>query len=123
MYNVLDYWKPCPLYDKSRRFMEAREAILNCNRDIGGNDLTVYNIAREGELRGKYIPPYGLRLECVMCRLVQTSMRPGGVLFHGGGVEIGITPRLRRGRVIGPVCGCGCLSVTKNFENSCKRAI
>ena len=31
-----------------------------------------------------------------------------------------ITPRLRRGRVIGPVCVCVtvCLSVTTNFENS-----
>ena len=32
------------------------------------------------------------------------------------------TPRLRRGRVIGPVCVyvCVCLSATKNFENSHK---
>ena len=35
--------------------------------------------------------------------------------------NIVITPRLRRGRVIGPVCVCVrvcvCLSVTKNVEN------
>ena len=39
------------------------------------------------------------------------------------GIALLITPRLRRGRVIGPVCVCVCLSVTKNVENSCKRAI
>ena len=37
--------------------------------------------------------------------------------------EVFITLRLCRGRVIGPVCVCTCLSVTKNFENSRKRAI